>query len=127
MHEPSQPRLAMVKSRISPEAWQARVEAGHEGAAVLRAISGRVDAGASLDEAIRQEVPKSRRNWVIRNLAGFRREGFEALIDERVPREPKVAKESGPLIEAARGLPEAHPKVPVHCVQDAAPELRALR
>ena len=86
MHEPSQPRLAMVKSRISPEAWQGRVEAARQGAGVLAAISGRVEAGASLDEAIRQEVPKSRRSWVIRNWAGFRREGFEALIDERAAR-----------------------------------------
>lgn len=75
---------------------------------MLEGISGRVNAGASLDEAIRQEVPPSRRSWVIRNWAGFRREGFEALIDQRVPREPKVAKESGPLIEAAR---EANPTV----------------
>lgn len=77
---------------------------------MLSAIAARVDGGASLDEAIRQEVPKSRRSWVIRNWASYRRLGFEALIDRRVPREPRVAKESGPLIEAARG---ANPKVTV--------------
>ncbi len=32
----------------------------------------------------------------------FKREGWEALIDERVPREPKLAKNCGPLIQAAR-------------------------
>ena len=108
MYEPRRPGLAVVKSRISAESWDARVEAAHRDAAVLGAIGARVEAGAALDEAIRQEVPKSRRSWVIRHWASYRREGFEALIDERVPREPRVAKESGPLIEAAR---EANPKV----------------
>ena len=77
---------------------------------MLGVIATRVDAGAALDEAIRQEVPKSRRSWVIHHWASFRREGFEALIDERVPREPKVAKESGSLIETAR---DANSKVTV--------------
>lgn len=108
MYEPSRPGLAVVKSRISAESWDARVGAAHRDAAVLGAISARVETGAALDEAIRQEVPKSRRSWVIRHWASYRREGFEALIDERVPREPRLAKESGPLIEAAR---EANPKV----------------
>lgn len=110
MYEPSLPRLAVVKSRISPESWDARVEAAHRDAAVLGAIAARVEAGAVLDEAIRQEVAKSRRSWVIRHWTSFRKEGFEALIDERVPREPRLAKESGPLIEAAR---EANPKVTI--------------
>src|SRR5215210_3073851 len=102
MYEPSQPRLAVVMSRISADSWDARVEKARRDAAVLGAISARVKAGAALDEAIRQEVAASRRSWVIRHWASYRREGFEGLIDERVPREPKLAKESGPLIEAAR-------------------------
>lgn len=110
MYEPTLPRLAVVRSRISAESWEARVAAAREAATVLGAIAARVDAGAALDEGIRQEVAESRRSWVIRHWKSYRREGFEALIDERVPREPKVAKESGPLIEAAR---EANPKVTV--------------
>jgi hypothetical protein len=110
MYEPTLPRLAVVKSRISAKSWEARVEAARRDAAVLGAIAARVDAGAALDEAIRQEVPKSRRSWVIRHWGSYRWEGFEGLIDERVPREPRLAKESGPLIEAAR---EANPKVTV--------------
>lgn len=110
MYEPNAPRLAVVKSRISPESWTARVEAARRDAGVLGAIAGRVDAGAKLSEAIRKEVPKARRSWVVRHWQSYRHEGFEALIDERVPREPKVAKESGPLIETAR---EANPKVTV--------------
>ena len=108
MYEPKRPGLALVKSRISAESWNARVKAARRGAAVLGAIAARVEAGAPLNEAIRQEVRKSRRSWVIRHWASYRREGFEALIDERVPREPRLAKESGPLIEAAR---EANAKV----------------
>jgi hypothetical protein len=110
MYEPTLPRLAVVKSRISVESWEARVEAARRDAAVLGLIAARVDAGATLDEAIRREVPRSRRSWVIRHWGSYRKEGFEGLIDERVPREPRLAKESGPLIEAAR---EANPKVTV--------------
>jgi hypothetical protein len=110
MYEPTLPRLAVVKSRISAESWEARVEAARRDVAVLELIAARVEAGAALDEAIRLEVPKSRRSWVIRHWGSYGREGFEGLIDERVPREPRLAKESGPLIEAAR---EANPKVTV--------------
>src|SRR3974390_1122047 len=110
MYEPNLPRLAVVKSRISLESWQSRVESARRDAVVLGAIAVRVDGGAALDKAIRQEVPKSRRSWVIRHWRSYREQGFEALIDERGPREPKVAKESGPLVEAAR---EANPKVSV--------------
>lgn len=110
MYEPSLPRLAVVRSRISSDSWDARVESARQQAAVLAAIATRVDAGTSLDEAIRQEVPTSRRSWVIRHWKSYRRDGFEGLIDERVPREPRLAKECGPLIEAAR---EANAKVTV--------------
>ena len=98
----------MVRSRISAESWEARVAAARVDQVVLEAIGARVEAGSSLNEAIAEQVPKSRRSWVIRNWPRFRVDGLEALIDARVPREPKVAKESGPLIEAAR---EANPKV----------------
>ena len=110
MYEPVLPRLLVVKSRISAESWEARVEAARRDAEVLGAIAARVDGGETLDGAIRQEVPRSRRSWVIRHLGSYRKEGFEGLIDERVPREPRLAKECGPLIEAAR---EANPKVTV--------------
>jgi hypothetical protein len=115
MFEPSLPRLAMVKSRISAEAWEARVEEARKGAVVLEAIAQRVKGGASLDAAIREEVPKSRRSWVVRHWKSYGREGFEGLIDERVPREPKLAKACGPLIEAAR---ELNPQVSVNAVME---------
>lgn len=101
----------MVRSRISPESWEARVAAARVDEVVLLAIGAQVEAGSSLNEAIAAQVPNSRRSWVIRNWPRFRVDGLEALIDARVPREPKVAKESGPLIEAAR---EANPKVTVN-------------
>jgi hypothetical protein len=110
MFEPRLPKLAMVRSRISAESWEARVAAARVDELVLLAIRARVEEGSSLNEAIAAQVPSSRRSWVIRSWPRFRVDGLEALIDARVPREPKVAKESGPLIEAAR---EANPKVTV--------------
>jgi hypothetical protein len=110
VYEPRLPKLAMVKSRISAESWEARVAAARVDELVLLAIGAKIKAGSSLNEAIAEQVPSSRRSWVIRSWPRFRVDGLEALIDARVPREPKVAKESGPLIEAAR---EANPKVTV--------------
>lgn len=88
-----------------------------ESAKVLKGIAARVEKGEQVNDVIRMLLPAARRSWAYRHLAAFRREGFEALIDERVPREPKVAKECGGLIEMAR---EANPRVTVNEV------LRAL-
>lgn len=92
----------IVQSRISPESWAARVAKARSGADVLRAIAQRVEAGEPLDRAIRAIVPDKRRSWVIHHWPSFRENGWEGLIDRRVPREPKLAKDCGPLIEAAR-------------------------
>jgi len=100
----------VVKSRISEQSWEKRVENARNGERVLKEISKRVGEGESLNEAIRQEVEASKRSWVIRHWADYRREGFEALIDARRPREPMIAKESGGLIEAAR---MANPQITV--------------
>jgi hypothetical protein len=110
MYMPVLPRLAVVRSRISPESWEARVNAAIESAGVLNVIAARVDRGELVNHVIRAMLPASRRSWAYRHWQSFRREGFESLIDERVPREPKVAKECGGLIEAAR---LANPQVTV--------------
>lgn len=102
MYEPSLPRLTVVRSRISEASWEARVAKAREGARLLSELAARVKSGEVLNQAIRELVPAARRSWVIRSMPDFQREGFEALIDQRVPREPKVAKECGGLIEAAR-------------------------
>ncbi len=110
MYTPELPRLVVVRSRISPESWEARVAAAIESAAVLKEIAARVDRGELVNHVIRKMLPASRRSWAYRHWPAFQREGFEALIDERVPREPKVAKECGGLIETAR---RANPRVTV--------------
>jgi hypothetical protein len=92
----------IVQSRISSESWSARVAKAQSDASVLRAIAKRVDGGEPLDRAIRAVVPDERRSWVIHHWPSFREDGWEGLIDRRVPREPKLAKDCGPLIEAAR-------------------------
>lgn len=102
MYEPTLPALAIVRSRISSESWSARVDKARERAKVLDSVAHEVDEGSSLDGAIRAVVPSSRRSWVIHHWPSFRKVGWEALIDQRVPREPKLAKACGPLIEAAR-------------------------
>lgn len=76
----------------------------------MERVVSRVTAGEALDAAIRKEVPGSRRSWVLRHWDDFKKLGWEALIDERLPREPKIARACGALIETAR---EANPKISV--------------
>lgn len=73
-------------------------------------IAGLVGEGVALNEAIRRSVPKSRRSWVFRHWASFRRDGFEALIDERLPREASTFPAYENLVEVAR---EANSRVTV--------------
>jgi hypothetical protein len=108
MYEPSSAALAIVKSRISPEAWEERVAAARSAEAEISGVAALVDAGATLDEAIRKAVPRSRRSWVIRKWKGYRKNGVEALIDRRTPREPELSNSCEGIIQGAR---EANPKV----------------
>lgn len=110
MYEPQLPKLAIVRSRISSESWEARVQEARDASVVMDRIVARVDAGETLNHAIAAEVPKSRRSWVVRNWTSYRRLGFEALIDARVPREPREAQRFAVIIETAR---EANPEITV--------------
>ena len=110
MYEPQRPELQIVRSRISPESWAARVDAARQAEQVMCRIVARVDAGEALNHAIAAEVEPSRRSWVMRRWRPFREHGFEILIDSRVPREPKVTRAFEDAIEAARA---ANPRITV--------------
>ncbi len=71
-------------------------------------VARHVSRGLSLNEAIRRSMPAGRRSWVIRNWAAYKRDGFEALIDRRTPREPVLSRECEGIIQAAR---ETDPEV----------------
>lgn len=110
MYEPQCPELQIVRSRISAESWDARTDAARRDEQVMLRIAARVDAGEPLNHAIAAEVEPSRRSWVMRRWRPFRQDGFEALIDSRVPREPEVTRTFEAAIEAAR---TANPRVTV--------------
>ena len=101
-YEPRSPPLWIVKSRLSPKSWAARVEAAQQGAALLRRIEARVKQGDTLNEATAGEAPKSRRSWVMRHWKSWKREGLESLIDARLPREPTLSRGCESIIQAAR-------------------------
>ena len=90
MDEPRSPQLVIVKSRLSPESWRARVEAAQKADALLARIAARVKQGDTLNEATAGEAPRSRRSWVMRHWKRWQKEGVEALIDARLPREPTL-------------------------------------
>jgi hypothetical protein len=112
-YEPTAPHLIVVKSRLSHSSWIARIEKARREASVMEKIVAHVGNGDRRDATIRKVVPASRRSWVLRHWDDFKKLGWEALIDERLPREPKIAKACGKLIESAR---EANPEISVSAV-----------
>jgi len=100
--EPTSSNLIRVKSRVTAETWQKRVAQAQADEATIRVIIRRVAEGASLNAAIAKEVPANRRSWAVRQVMKYRRRGVEALIDTRVPREPKVSIRCREVVQAAR-------------------------
>lgn len=110
VYEPVSAELVRVKSRISADSWQERVEQAQRDEAPVRAILDKVAAGLSLNEAIAKVLPTNRRSWAMRHIPAYRKQGFEALIDARTPREPKV---SGACAQAVQTARELNPRVTV--------------
>ena len=110
MYEPVSAELVRVKSRISADSWQQRVEQAQRDEAPVRAVLDKVAAGLSLNEAVAKVLPANRRSWAMRHVPAYRKRGFEALIDARTPREPKV---SGACAQAVQTAREQNPGVTV--------------
>lgn len=110
MYEPVTAELVRVKSRISADSWEQRVEQAQRDEVPARAILDKVTAGMSLNEAIAKVLPANRRSWAMRHVPAYRKRGFEALIDARTPREPKV---SGACAQAVQTAREQNPRVTV--------------
>ena len=110
VYEPVSAELVRVKSRISADSWQRRVEQAQRDEVPARAILDKVAAGMSLNEAITKVLPAKRRSWAMRHIPAYRKLGFEALIDARTPREPKVSSACAQAVQTAR---EQNPRVTV--------------
>jgi hypothetical protein len=103
----SAPELVRVKSRISADSWQQRVEQAQRAEASVRALLDEVAAGLSLNEAVAKVLPANR---AMRHVPAYRKRGFEALIDTRTPREPMVSRACAQVVQTAR---EMNPRVTV--------------
>lgn len=99
---PTTPELIRAKSRISAESWQNRVAQAQRDEELVQAILAEVARGSSLNGAIAKVLPAERRSWALRRVPAYRRQGFEALIDTRVPREPKISAGCRQAVQAAR-------------------------
>src|SRR5262249_39156056 len=110
MYEPVAAELVRVKSRISADSWQQRVEQAQRDEVLMQAILDKVANGMSLNAAIAKVLPANRRSWALRRVPAYREQGFEALIDTRTPREPKVSGACAQAVQAAR---EVNPRVTV--------------
>jgi hypothetical protein len=91
----------IVKSRISMACWQQRVERAHAEAKVMSRIAQRVEKGSSLNDAIAAEVAPARRSWIIHHWRAFLDLRWEALVDRRVPPQPRIPNDVALLVEGA--------------------------
>ena len=119
--DPAAPELRRVKSRISAESWQQRVEQAQRDEVPVRKILEEVARGLTLNDAIAKVLPANRRSWALRRIPAYREQGFEALIDARTPREPTVSRECAHAVQAAR---ETNPRVTVSEVLELLHKLR---
>jgi hypothetical protein len=97
------------------------VEAAQKADALLARIAARVKQGDTLNEATAGEAPRSRRSWVMRHWKRWQKEGVEALIDARLPREPRLSRLSEGIIQAAC---QAEPQVSAKRVLEILKEQR---
>src|SRR5580658_332785 len=107
-YDPRSPELQRVKSRLTPASWSKRLQEAQEAEKIIKRILGSVRRGMSLNRAIDKELPPLRRSWALRRIPAYRDRGFEALIDGRLPREPRV---SGACRQAVQQAREAHPRL----------------
>jgi hypothetical protein len=110
MDTPTLPRLIVAKSRLSPSTWNSRVEKARVTEEQMKDIAKRCAEGASLNQAIRELFPSSRRGWALRHWTAYQYHGFEGLIEARLPREPKQMRACEEAVQVAR---LANPKVTV--------------
>lgn len=102
-------RVALVRERLTPEAFAARLAAVQEEAGLLAALAARIDAG-ELGTAVHAEIgPAGHYASVMRRLRFWREGGAEALMECRLPpRSVALPANIDDLIDAvAKALPDA--------------------
>ena len=114
-YEPKNPVLKDVRRRISEINWIKRVEDARRREKIVETILERMKMGESQNTAIAASVEESKRGVTLRNLAAYRSEGFEGLIDQRSPREPEIPIWIHDSIEIAR---MANPNITVQQVEE---------
>jgi hypothetical protein len=110
VYEPTSLTLLRVRSRVTDATWAQRVKQATADEVVLKRVLAEEAKGRSLNEAIAKVLPASRRSWALRRIPNYRVQGFEALIDARLPREAKVAQACRQAVQAAR---EENPRISV--------------
>jgi len=66
VYEPVAAELVRVKSRISADSWQQRVEQAQRDEVLVRAILDQITNGMSLNAAIASVLLANRRSWALR-------------------------------------------------------------
>ena len=110
MYEPTSLTLIRVRSRVTDATWARRVKQATADEVVVKRILAEEAKGRSLNAAIAKVLPATRRSWALRRIPNYRDQGFEALIDARLPREATVAQSCRQTVQAAR---EENPRITV--------------
>ena len=91
MEPVTDPTLQPLIDHISTQAWEMRVRAADEEAALMRGALARVLAGERRGQVLREVFPNKHRETALRRLRFFEKGGRDALIDRRLPKRPVKA------------------------------------
>ena len=103
MYEPKLAELVVLKSLLSEEVWESRVRSARAAEQVMKAIAAKVDdEGMSLNRAVSETLPESKRSWAVRRWPRWKRHGLDGLIDKRQPPAARVTRACESLVTGAR-------------------------
>jgi hypothetical protein len=120
MYEPQSVRLVRVRSRISTTRWEARVDRAKEIEKYIQQVESFMRGGDSQNAAIGKIFKQNCKCvWLLRHLIKYKKNGFEGLIDCRMPRDPQLSDRTREIIQTAcLGNPNAGPDAIVNILNE---------
>ena len=88
MHTPADPRLRVIASTLSPEAWEERVAAADLQAGIMQRALEPIAGGEGRSDVLADLCPDLHVTTLRKRLARDERGGRDALIDRCVPTRP---------------------------------------
>jgi len=109
MHEPTDPVLKQLATKLSPEAWAARVAEASERQPLFQRVHELIHDGRSARQAIREVFPGEPIESRYEQYLRFREKGLDGLIDHRYHVRPHALTPE--MASFVRGLVEGNPRL----------------